>query len=78
MAIVYTKFLEMLKERNISIYQLKTDKVIGTATIDKLEKNEGHIDTRSIDRICRYLNCQPGIFWNTSQAKRGIEPAFGG
>ena len=60
MAIVYTKFLEMLKERNISIYQLKTDKVIGTATIDKLRKNEGHIDTRSIDRICRYLNCEPG------------------
>ena len=60
MAIVYTKFLEMLKERNISIYQLKTDKVIGTATIDKQKKNEGHIDTRSIDRICRYLNCQPG------------------
>ena len=60
MAIVYTKFLEMLRERNISIYQLKTDKVIGTATIDKLRKNEGHIDTRSIDRICRYLDCQPG------------------
>jgi DNA-binding Xre family transcriptional regulator len=50
----------MLKARNISIYRLKSDKVIGTATLDKIRKGEGHIDTRSIESLCRYLNCQPG------------------
>ena len=50
----------MLSDRNLSIYKLKTDKVIGTATIDKIRKGEGHIDTRSIESLCRYLQCQPG------------------
>lgn len=60
MPIKYTKLLCLLKERGISIYKLKSDKVIGTATIDKIRKGEGHIDTRSIESLCRYLNVQPG------------------
>ena len=29
--------------------------------MDKLMgKASGHIDTRSIDRLCAYLHCQPG------------------
>ena len=60
MAIVFAKFLTLLNERGISIYHLKRDKIIGTATIDKLRMGTGNIDTRSIDSICAYLNCQPG------------------
>lgn len=62
MAIVYTRFFKLLESKNISMYQLRTkDKVIGGATWDKLTgKLEGHIDTRSIDRLCAYLDCQPG------------------
>ena len=44
----------------MSIYKLKADKVVGTATLDKIRKGEGHIDTRSIERMCAYLHCQPG------------------
>jgi len=60
MPIKYDKLLKLLKSQSISIYKLKTDKVIGTATIDKIRKGAGHIDTRSIESLCRYLNCQPG------------------
>lgn len=60
MPITYNKLFELLAHRGISLYKLKTDKVIGTATLDKIRKGEGHIDTRSIENICRYLNCQPG------------------
>lgn len=60
MGIKYDKLLKLLEARKISIYKLKSDKVLGTATIDKIRKGEGHIDTRSIESICRYLNCQPG------------------
>lgn len=60
MPITYNKLLKMLEDRGVSIYKLKTDKVIGTATIDKIRKGEGHIDTRSIESLCRYLKCQPG------------------
>ena len=58
--IVFDKLFALLAERQISIYHLKRDKVIGTATIDKLRKREGNIDTRSINSICKYLHCQPG------------------
>ena len=44
----------------MSLYKLKSDKVVGTATLDKIRKGEGHIDTRSIESLCKYLNCQPG------------------
>ena len=60
MAISFKKLLVLLNERQISLYHLKRDKVIGTAPLDKIRKDEGNIDTRSIDRICDYLNCQPG------------------
>ena len=60
MAISYEKLLALLKSKDMSIYKLKSDKIIGTATIDKIRKGAGHIDTRSIENICRYLNCQPG------------------
>ena len=56
----YNKLLNLLKDNGISLYKLKTDKIIGTATIDKIRKGTGHIDTRSIESICKYLNCQPG------------------
>lgn len=60
MAISFNKLLKLLDSRGISIYHLKRDKVIGTATLDKIRKGEGNIDTRSIDSICDYLGCQPG------------------
>lgn len=60
MSIKYDKLLRLLEGKEISIYKLKSDKVIGTATLDKIRKGEGHIDTRSIESLCRYLKCQPG------------------
>lgn len=58
--ISFERLVKLLKERDISIYQLKAKKIIGTATIDKIRKNEGNVDTRSINSICKFLNCQPG------------------
>ena len=60
MGISYDKLIILLKNKQLSIYKLKSDKVIGTATLDKIRKGIGHIDTRSIENICKYLNCQPG------------------
>jgi DNA-binding Xre family transcriptional regulator len=60
MSIRYNGLFKILKKKNMSIYKLKSDKVIGTATLDKIRKNEGHIDTKSLENLCRYLECQPG------------------
>lgn len=60
MAISYKKLLDLFEERNENSYTLtKKNHVIGQATLKKIQEG-GHIDTRSIDSLCNYLNCQPG------------------
>lgn len=59
MPIVYNKLLKLLKEKGITSYTIKKDKIIGQATFKKI-KEGGDIDTRSISKICELLNCQPG------------------
>jgi len=60
MPIKYDKLFDLLKERKLSMYTLRRDKVIGTETLEKMRKGIGHVDTRSIQSLCRYLSCQPG------------------
>lgn len=60
MPIVYNKLFQLLKDRGKTMYDLRKDKIIGTATLEKMRKAEGHIDTRSIEKLCEYLACQPG------------------
>ena len=60
MPIRYDKFFRLLQEKHITPYRLRRDKVVGTETLEKMRKGVGHIDTRSIERLCRYLDCQPG------------------
>lgn len=59
MSISYAKLLKIFEDRNISSYTItKKDKIIGQATWKKINEG-GHIDTRTIEAICKYLNCQP-------------------
>ena len=60
MPIIYNRLFALTKERNITIYRLRKDGVVGTATLDKMRKGKGHVDTRSIESLCAYLRCQPG------------------
>jgi DNA-binding Xre family transcriptional regulator len=57
----YDKLFALMKIRGISGYTLRLkDKIVGAATLEKLRKNEGIIDTRTLESLCKYLNCQPG------------------
>ena len=58
--IAFHKLKSLMESKGISFYKLKTDKIIGAATFEKIRLDYGNIDTRSINSICRYLNCQPG------------------
>lgn len=60
MAIKYSKLFELLKEKGLTMYSLRKNKVIGTETLEKMRKGTGHIDDRSINRLCEFLDCQPG------------------
>lgn len=60
MSIKYDKLFDLLKAHSLTMYSLRRDKVIGTETLEKMRKGTGHIDSRSIERLCKYLDCQPG------------------
>ena len=59
MPIVYDKLLKMMDERGVTSYTIKKDKIIGQATLKKI-KEGGDIDTRTIAKLCKLLDCQPG------------------
>lgn len=60
MPIKYDKLFALMEQNGITIYRLRKDSIIGGATLEKMRKGEKHIDTRSIESLCQYLNCQPG------------------
>lgn len=59
MPIKYNKLLKILEKKGITSYKIKKDNVIGQASFKKI-KEGGDIDTRTIAKLCKYLNCQPG------------------
>ncbi len=59
MPISYRKLLKTFEERKITGYTIKKENIIGQASYKKI-KEGGHIDTRSIGKLCEYLKCQPG------------------
>ena len=59
MPIKYDKLLKLLDERGLTSYKIKQEKIIGQATLQKI-KSGGDIDTRTISKLCKILECQPG------------------
>ena len=57
--IVYDKLVKLFNEKGVNSYTIKRDKIIGQASYKKI-KEGGDIDTRTISKLCKYLNCQPG------------------
>lgn len=57
MGIRYYKLFDLLNRRNMKKSELR--KVISSATVAKLSKGE-YISGEAIDKICQFLNCQPG------------------
>lgn len=60
MPIKFDKLIAMLKERGITTYKIRKENLISQATYQKLRTGDGIIDTRTIEKLCKLLNCQPG------------------
>ena len=58
--ICYEKLLKLFDEKGITTYYLRKNGVVGNETLRKIKKNEAHIDTRTIEKLCELLKCQPG------------------
>lgn len=51
--------LAALKERGITAYKLRKDKIIGERTIQQLRDNQ-LVSWETIAKLCHLLSCQPG------------------
>lgn len=60
MPIKYDNLFKLLEKKGLNMYYLRKHKIIGTETIEKMRKGVGHVDTRSIEKLCELLDCQPG------------------
>lgn len=60
MAIIYkTNILNALKAKGYSTYFLRTKKILGEATIQKIRKKE-LVSWKNMSTLCELLDCQPG------------------
>lgn len=60
MPIKYDKLFTLLKEKGISTYKIRKENLISQAALTKMKNGSGNIDTRTIEKICSLLECQPG------------------
>lgn len=60
MSIKYDKLIALLKEKGITTYRIRKENLISQATYQKLRTGDGIIDTRTIEKLCKLLDCQPG------------------
>ncbi len=60
MPIIYTKLFELLKEKGYSTYRIRKEKLISEASMTALRNGKGGLEHKTIERLCRVLNCQPG------------------
>lgn len=55
----YDRLFQMLKEKGITTYVIRKENIVSQAALTKMKNGEGNIDTRTLERLCKYLNCQP-------------------
>ncbi len=60
MPIKYDKLMVLLKEKGYTTYKIRKDKLIGQGTLTALKNGTGGLDSKTISRLCKVLECQPG------------------
>jgi len=51
--------LAALKEKGITTYQIRKDRLLSESTVQKLRAGVG-VSWENIETLCRLLECQPG------------------
>ena len=62
MPLKYDKLFELLKSKGLKKYDLRKEKVVGVSAMESMRTGVGHVDTRTIEKLCASLDCQPGDF----------------
>ena len=59
MPVKYDKLFALMKERGLTTYRIRQDKIISEGTLTNL-RNNNPVSTETISSLCRVLKCQPG------------------
>lgn len=57
--IIYKDVIQKLKEAGYNTSRLRIEGLISESTIQSI-RDDGVVTTKTIDKICELLNCQPG------------------
>lgn len=56
----YDKLLHLLKDKGYTTYRIRKERLIGQGTLTALKNGTGGLDSKTIARLCKILECQPG------------------
>ncbi len=56
----YDKLFELLKKNGYNVSKIREQAILGQATYYGLKNGTKGIDAKTIDKLCKLLNCQPG------------------
>ena len=60
MSIKYDKLLVLLKEQGYNTTRIRRENIMSQSAWQKIRTGTGDIDTRTIKKLCKILQCQPG------------------
>lgn len=59
MPLNYQKLFVLMKERQLTTYRIRKEKIISEGTLQSLREGKS-VTTDAIANLCEALNCQPG------------------
>ena len=58
--IKYDKLLALLKNKGYTTYRIRKTGLLGGGTWTAVQAGGGELSIKTVDRLCRVLDCQPG------------------
>jgi putative transcriptional regulator len=59
MPIMYDRLFELMKEKGLTTYRIRKDKIISESALQSLRAGKS-VTTETIANLCAALDCQPG------------------
>lgn len=56
----YDKLFALFKQNDINTTKIRQENIMGQATYYGLKNGTKGLDAKTINKLCRLLNCQPG------------------
>lgn len=60
MPIKYDKLFALLKEKGYNTTRIRRENIIGQGTLTAIKNGTGGLDSKTISKLCKLLDCQPG------------------